>query len=125
MLALVPDQLFSWTIDCERRFRGQLERLALRKTQSRAFRRFARRHPQWADSLFDEYFVTHGAAPLLQRYLQPSGRPSPSELAAAWFAQCKAPGTSIQNCDTLELTRVAADFLQCFEAEWRECQRNF
>jgi hypothetical protein len=89
------------------RLRSWLARRLLDRAIARAYRQFARRHPRWAESLFDEYFLTHAAAPLLSY----PRRPTPAELARAWAAQFALPPVSWPNGSPDEAVLVAADFL--------------
>lgn len=115
MIKAVPLPFFTWMLHRETTLRRQLQRLALRKTVARAFERFACEHPCWANSLFDEHFLTHRAAPLLDRYVYSANRLSPAELAAAWSEQCPSPNAVAR--DLSEVVAAAADFLHHLEAE--------
>ncbi len=80
-----------------------------------AFRIFARKHPEWAASLFDEHFLTHRAAPILARHLASPIPPDAVALAHAWTEQIwVAPDQRRAKLD--ELTPIAADFLRAFSA---------
>ena len=87
----------------------------------RAYTAFIQTYPKWQTYLFDEHFLQHGAAVLLNRYLE--GRvPAPMELAQAcadqWGWQPQARARLVA-----ELTPVSAAFLTLLEAElysaWR------
>lgn len=112
----VPN-VFVWMLRQETWLRQRLQRRILRTAQQRAFQHFAQRYPHWADSLFDDFFLTHGAAPLIAGYLIPSHRPTAAELAKAWAAQCPSPRSSPQPLDLTEATYVAAAFLRMLDAE--------
>jgi hypothetical protein len=87
----VPAGIFTWLTRQSQRTERQ-HKLALRRAQARAFAAFAEQHPAWAASLFDEHFLDHAAAPLLQRYLLPEGAPTAIELGAAYYAQLSNTG---------------------------------
>ena len=109
--------MFVWMLRQETWLRLQLQRWIVRSAQQRAFQHFARRYPHWADSLFDDFFLTHAAAPLIAGYLIPYHRPTAVELANAWAAQCPEPRSSTQPLDLTEATHVAAAFLRMLDAE--------
>lgn len=111
----VPN-VFVWILRREAWLRRQIQGRVLCAAQQRALHRFTEQYPQWADSLFDAFFLSHGAAPLLAGYLT-DHRPTASALAAAWAAQCPSPPSSLQPLDLAEAMRVAAAFLHILEAE--------
>lgn len=101
------------------RYRTQINRriraAALRRAIARAYRIFARQHPDWVGALFDERFLNHQGAEVLQRYLEPGARPSAAELARSWNNQAGiewvAPGRSA------EIIEAAGAFLVLLDAE--------
>lgn len=115
MLKAVPEHVFTWVVRQERGVQRRLQQTALRKAQARAFRTFAAHEPRWADSLFDEHFLSHAAAPLLQRCLQPGGGPSAVELAAAWCAQLSDTGAEPRGF--AEAIAASARFLALLDRE--------
>jgi hypothetical protein len=112
----VPQQIFTWALRHETWLRRRLQRAALRAAQAQAFACFAEEHPLWAESLFDQYFLSHHAASLVARALDPANRPTPFEFAEAWFTQCAAPGTTAQDADMAEVAMVALAFLRHLDA---------
>lgn len=94
------------------------QRLAFQVALARAYTTFARHHPQWAASFFDEHFLTHGAAPHLARCLRRTASPDPAEVAAAWADQLGLHRETRQE-RIAELTPVASDFLHWLQAELR------
>jgi invasion protein IalB len=112
----VPQQIFTWALRQETWLHRRLQRAALRAAQAQAFARFAQAHPLWAESLFDEYFLSHAAAPLVARAIEPANRPTASEFAAAWFVQCAAPGSTAQGANLAEVTSAASEFLRYLDA---------
>jgi hypothetical protein len=115
MLQVVPERLFTRVIRMERWFQHRLQQAALRKARTRAFHAFAQIHPTWIASLFDEYFLEHEAAPLVERCLHAHDRPTAAEFAAAWCAQI-AP-RHLGEASFAEVTAVAADFLRLLNLE--------
>lgn len=87
-----------------------LKALVFRSTLRRVYSRFAMRYPEWAASLFDEFFVHHTAA-LLVHYLKEASLPKPAELALAWDKQLGPASPAIRNRRMAELTPAAAKFL--------------
>lgn len=112
----VPRQVFTWALRQETWLHRKLQQAALRTARAQAFARFAEEHPVWAESLFDEHFLSHAAAPLIARAIEPANRPTASELAAAWFAQCAAPGATVQDANLSEVTVAASAFLHYLDA---------
>jgi hypothetical protein len=119
MLAAVPDYLFTWALRQETWLQRKLQELALRKARARAYQRFAQQNPEWADSLFDEYFLANRAAPLLARYAQPANRTTPMELALAWFEECRGSQAAARKYNLTEVVAVAAEFLRDLDLELR------
>lgn len=117
ILASVPQRFFHWLLDQEIKLRIWLQHLILRQAVAQAFQKFILRHPRWAASLFDEYFLISKAEPLLIRYLQSAMPPTANELAAAWADQLgpTAPAWFSPRC--LDTALAAADFLKYLEAE--------
>jgi hypothetical protein len=107
----LPQQIFTWALQQETWLHRRLQRAALRAAQAQAFARFAHEHPLWAESLFDEHFLNHAAAPLIARALDSDHRPSVFEFAEAWFTQCAAPGTNAEAANLAEVAMAAFAFL--------------
>ena len=118
----VPQQIFSWALRQETWLHRRLQRAALRAAQAQAFAHFAQEHPLWAESLFDEHFLNHAAAPLVARALDPDHRPTAFEFADAWFTQCAAPGTTARGANLAELVMAAFAFLRHLDAALRPYQ---
>jgi hypothetical protein len=112
----VPRQIFTWALRQETWLHRRLQQAALRAARAQAYARFAEAHPLWAESLFDEHFLSNGAAALVARSLEPANRPKASEFAAAWFAQCAAPGATPRDADLAEVATAAAEFLHYLDA---------
>jgi hypothetical protein len=112
----VPQQIFTWALRQETWLHRRLQRAALRAAQTQALARFAAEHPRWAESLFDAHFLSHAAAPLVARAFEPANRPTAAEFAAAWFAQCAAPGATAQDANLAEVILAASDFLRYLDA---------
>jgi hypothetical protein len=116
-LVLVPitNVVFSW-MPHETKVPIWLKSLAFRMCLSRAYATFAHHYPDWVETLFDEHFVQHRAAPLLKRYLRPLCPPAPIELATLWATQFSSDSSAAKRYAT-ELIPAAADFLGWLEAE--------
>jgi hypothetical protein len=112
----VPQQIFTWALRQETWLHRRLQRAVLGAAQAQAFARFAEEHPLWAGSLFDEYFLSHAAAPLVARTLDPANRPTAFELAEAWFTQCAAPGATAEGANLAEVAMAAFAFLRYLDA---------
>lgn len=105
----------SW-IPGVRLVQGWLRALAFRAALKRTYTSFACQEEEWVDAFFDEHFIRHYAAPLLNRYLQQdTDPPSPVELATVWADQFR-PGSPAKKY-IAKLTPVAADFLASLEAD--------
>ena len=96
---------------------GPIRRWAFTRALARANERFADQYPAWAESLFDEHFLTHGAAPLMSSYLNGGGSPDSGALARAWAEQLCWPKQETRRKRIAQLTPIIAHFLQMLEAE--------
>jgi hypothetical protein len=101
----------------EEGFRTWLERLMLYWAIERAHRKFARRYPRWADSLFDRYFIQVVAGPLLVQSFQAGELPAPAELGQAWVSQLGPVAARWSETAPADVVAAAADFLDGLEAE--------
>jgi hypothetical protein len=92
-----------------------------RRAFDRALRRAAsgvtKRHPKWADALFDEHFLTRRAAPLLYEGYRRSLPPGPAALAREWAAQFGAHQAAKRQRGADALIPAAADFLARLSVE--------
>src|SRR5712691_2755647 len=115
MLGAVADAVFGYLLGqtgIAEKIRSQLgrdpARLAFREALKYAYRSFYLQYPDLADSLFDEYFLQHSAAPILARCLLTTNLPDPSELVQVWAEQLGQP---LRKANVNRLTHAAADFL--------------
>jgi hypothetical protein len=92
-------------------------RRAFELALGRAYRTFARAHPQWVDALFDEMLLTGRAAPVLAPCLVGT-TPDPGELANAWADGLGFEGPS-RDRYVVDLMRPAAEFVGWLRAEMR------
>lgn len=97
-----------------------LQQWALRRAVERAYATFTQRHPELAASLFDEHFLQHGAAAVLTRFWQYSTPLDADKLATAWAKQLGPASSSVTELRKVELTLVAADFLDWLDLEIRQ-----
>jgi hypothetical protein len=88
----------------------------------RAERRFARIHPDWSASCFDEHFLFHHVLQLGDQTPGGLSRVPPEKLAEAWFRQVTVSQTTRQLW-ARELTLAAAEFLRLYTAELQEQAR--
>jgi predicted enzyme related to lactoylglutathione lyase len=96
-----------------------LQRLAFQIALARAYAEFAREYRDWANSLFDEHFLAHRAAPTLALCLQRDDTARPEDLAEVWADQLGREGEARER-QVAELAPVAHDFLNLLEAELRK-----
>lgn len=96
---------------------GWIRDLTFRMALKRAYVSFASYYPQYAASLFDEYFLNHGTASLLAGYRRDGHLPQPVELALAWESQLGPASATICKQRIAELIPVAADFLDWLAVE--------
>jgi hypothetical protein len=78
---------------------------------------FAKQYPEWVAALFDEYFLTHQAMPLLTRVGKNGERLDPLELASAWSEQLMWFHEQHRQNLIADLIPVTASFLRTFEVE--------
>ncbi len=81
--------------------------------------RFTERHPQYVDSLFDIWFLSHQAAPVLTRFLKGGVQDSEKELAAIWEKQMGGTDKGREQ-RVAALRPAAAEFLRLLEREWHK-----
>jgi len=94
----------------------------------RAYTNWAPHNWEWVDFSFDEYFLTHKAAPLLARYLEDSVSPDPTELAITWSEQFKWFDEGMRQRHLTLLVPAASQFLRYLEVQLRahpKFQSNF
>jgi hypothetical protein len=124
LFASVADAIISYTVDKldpAERIKPWLKRdpvkLAFQKSLARAYSAFARQYPDYANSLFDETFLTGKAVPELSKLLIRNQHPDPALLAHAWRESVGA-GSEFATRGTIP----AADFLLWLEAELKSEQ---
>ena len=88
--------------------------------QTRAFANFASKYPAWAQYLFDEHFLSHAAAALIES----DSLPDPIELANAWADQMVWPKPKTRQNQVADLIPAAAYFLQVLETEYMIAEGN-
>jgi len=92
--------------------------IAVKIALAKSFRKFQRQYPHLADSLFDEHFLQHRAAPLLAQMVE-SGQPVTSaDLALAWAKQMSNEDAARQKLSA-ELQEPFKYFIDCFDRELR------
>ena len=109
--ALPTDKLRAW-------LGRDPQQLAFQVALARTCTVFARHHPEWVESLFDEPFLRGPAAPLLARCLSRDALPDPAELAIAW-AEALGLKDEARDRRVADAMPVATDFLRGLEAELR------
>src|SRR4030067_78792 len=104
LLSAVTEAVFGYLLEqsgLAEKVRARLgrdpERLAFKIALARAYTPFARHHPQWTASLFDQHFLTHTAAPILACCLLRDDSPHPAELAGVWADHRGLQGTARDN----------------------------
>lgn len=108
--------IFSW-LPPATKAPGWVRGLAFHIALKRAYASFAGYYPQWVASLFDDYFLSHGAASLLAGYVRDGSLPQPIELALVWDEQLGPAASVVRERRIAELTPVAADFLDWLAVE--------
>jgi hypothetical protein len=89
----------------------------LNQALTHTYASFAEQYPEWVAALFDEYFLTHQAMPLLARSVEDGERLDPAELAKAWSEQLTWFNEEHRQSIIADLIPVAASFLRTFEVE--------
>lgn len=84
---------------------------------TRAYTTWAPQNWEWVDYLFNEYFLTHRAAPFLVAYMKDGIQPDPVELANVWAQQLTWFDDEMKQRHIAKLVPAATDFLRCLEAE--------
>jgi hypothetical protein len=91
--------------------------MTFRRAVRRAYKRFARQHPRWANSLFDEYFLSNDALPILMTAQRTQTWPVALDLALAWLAQFRQGRCGHTPAQVAAALPVATAFLDCLQAE--------
>ncbi len=119
LFANVVDAVVSYTVDkldLAEAVKSWLRRdpvtLAFQKSLARTYSAFARQYPDYANSLFDQTFLTTKAVPELSKLLVRSQHPDPALLAQAWGESVGADAEFSKRS-----TKPASDFLLWLEAE--------
>lgn len=94
------------------------QELAFKVALTRAYNRFADKHPEWAATLFDEHFIKNSGAPLLLRCLQPADAPDGKELATLWANHLSGNKASRKQ-RIAQATPIASEFLREFNQQLR------
>jgi hypothetical protein len=89
---------------------------AFQKALAQAYTVWMPSHQDWTDYLFDKYFLTHRAAPLLTRYLEGAPLPEANELAQLWAKQFTWFDEAMRQRHIAALVPAVAHFLNCLEA---------
>lgn len=91
-------------------FRHVTQRRRLSAAIQHAYNQLSERYPEWTDSLFDKWFLSHRAAPLLAD----STPPTAIELAVAWDQQLG--GSAKRRADRIaKIMPVVSEFLHLLE----------
>ena len=90
----------------------------LQRAIQRAYLRFAEDQPRWANSLFDNHFLLHHAAPILNSIHKHGRWPTAYELALAWFAQLQPPDCVYPPAQINAAMFPATAFLRLLQEEW-------
>ncbi|MBI1882082.1 MAG: hypothetical protein HYR94_28235 [Chloroflexi bacterium] len=101
----------------QKMFGTWVRRRMFRAALARTVTSFAQQYPDWNQYLFDEYFLTHQAASLIDNYLSHSASPLAKSLATAWAEQLPWLKPQTREKHVAELIPAATWFLQRLEAE--------
>jgi hypothetical protein len=85
----------------------------------RAYTTWAPQNWESVDSLFNEHFLTHRAAPFLIAYVKDGVELNPVELANVWAEQLTWFDEEMKQRHITKIVPAATDFLLCFEAEFQ------
>ena len=99
------------------------EQAYFQQTVLRAYQRFAKQYPTWANSLFDQHFLTTDAAPLLIAIYRRGCWPTAQELSMAWLAQLESPSEEKKIARCAETRPIAEAFLAHLQTEWSGAAR--
>jgi len=83
----------------------------------RAYTTWAPKNWEWVESLFNEHFLTHRAAPFLIAYVKDGVELNPVELANVWAEQLTWFDEEMKQRHITKLVPAARDLLLCLEAE--------
>ncbi len=94
------------------------EQAYFQQTVLRAYQHFAKQYPTWANSRFDEHFLTTHAAPLLMAIYRRGRWPTAQELSMAWLAQLGSQSEEKKIARCAETRPIAEAFLAHLQTEW-------
>ena len=107
-----------YTAQFVQNYRGRAYKArSLNQALTHTYASFAEQFPEWTAALFDEYFLTHRAKPLLTRAAKGGDRLDALELAKVWSEQLTWFNEQHRQNIIADLIPVAASFLRKFEAE--------
>ena len=78
------------------------------------YAQFAQQNPEKVDALFDAWFLTHSARPLLERYVSGTRPPTAEALAVAWEGQLGGSEVGRKR-RVAAMIPVTAEFLRTLE----------
>ena len=90
---------------------------SLNEALTHTYASFAEQYPEWTAALFDEYFLTHQAMPLLTHVAEDGNRLDPVELAMAWSEQLTWFNDQNRQSLITDLIPAARSFLRDLEVE--------
>lgn len=103
-----------WMLFQENKLHNFLEAWAVNTALPEAVQSFTQAYPRWANSLFDQYFLTHKAATMLIHYNRLTRDHMTTELAKLWLSEMGPRATQHHQP---EAEAAAGAFLQCLEAK--------
>jgi hypothetical protein len=120
MLAKVADKVFGYASDkgqsiAEKWMRDKLglepRKQAYKRALQKAYKKFEKKYPEWAATLFNASFLENEGADVLAQFLVQDGHPNPSELAALWCDSLNLRQAEQRTTLMRELEPAATDFL--------------
>lgn len=93
------------------------EQVYFQQTVLRAYQRFAKQYPTWANAHFDQHFLTTHAAPLLMAIYRRGRWPTAEELRMAWLAQLGSQSQGKKRALCAETRPIAEAFLAHLQTE--------
>jgi len=129
ILSTITEKVFSYSLDQGQSIAGDWVRKklnldpkqqAFKRALDKAYQKFEKKYPQWANDLFNASFLENEGAPILAQFLIRDGNPDPSELATRWAESLSIRNPERRTTLVRELEPAASDFLDYLASELKK-----
>jgi energy-coupling factor transporter ATP-binding protein EcfA2 len=129
ILTTITEKVFSYALEQGQSIAGDWVRKklkldpkqqAFKRALDKAYQKFEKKYPQWANDLFNTSFLENEGAPILAQFLIRDGNPDPSELATRWADSLNIRNPERRTTLVRELEPAASDFLDYLASELKK-----